>query len=726
MRLNAGTSYQTPSGRDAIRLHTGTANIFIVPEKAGIFQRPLHLMTANAGTTIPELVYVDENYVTWRLQLEAVDDCELKIIENGCTRPLKRKFIDRAQIPSVDAFSFEQTLIEHYMSAVITEDVFILKSEQAREEDRKQSLEIIRHAAEEPAPEPSEMKEEEVHRITGPVKRASRMAKCWQILAGTDRKRLAVMALLTAALGSSGIGLTWVAGQVFDGHKSIVFALLLTVYLLLSALLMKTASDSADNSARELQKDQIEACFAGREREGVGTDPRSEAVKILLLFDRVRKERKAAYEATLRFLVAAICWGCLLIFLPGAAALCAAMSVAGFAVLYSSKHTAEGDRKNAETIRMDAEADLRQFLGNMGKIRLSGAGEHALRRYYTRIAESKTAERSFWKKELLGQALARSFIAAAVIIAILITISVMIWDAGQAAMATVCSVLICLQMFTVADRIAQIDPLSYEGIKEKEEAADQENMDGLPAESCQNPDEAPLLELSHAEFAYDNRQVLQDVSLTVSEGEYLGIAGASGSGKTTLMRILTGMHSPQRGRLYYRGRAAEGEAMNLFRRHAGIVLQDDQLLRGSIRENILAGRKDVDRKTLRDAAECSLLAEEIDRMPMGYETLIDEQTETVSSGQRQKILLARALVRRPEILFLDEAESDLDEKTQRQIRENIRAQVPTGVVISHHFRSLEKCDRIIVLDQGRIAEEGTVEDLIRKKGIFFKLMRRQL
>ena len=126
--------------------------------------------------------------------------------------------------------------------------------------------------------------------------------------------------------------------------------------------------------------------------------------------------------------------------------------------------------------------------------------------------------------------------------------------------------------------------------------------------------------------------------------------------------------------------------MNLFRRHAGIVLQDDQLLRGSIRENILAGRKDIDRKTLRDAAECSLLAEEIDRMPMGYETLIDEQTETVSSGQRQKILLARALVRRPEILFLDEAESDLDEKTQRQIRENIRTQVPTGVVISHHLR----------------------------------------
>ncbi len=111
---------------------------------------------------------------------------------------------------------------------------------------------------------------------------------------------------------------------------------------------------------------------------------------------------------------------------------------------------------------------------------------------------------------------------------------------------------------------------------------------------------------------------------------------------------------------------------------------------------------------------------------MEYETLISEQTDTISAGQKQKILLARALVRRPEIIFLDEAESDLERKVQEMIHENIRKKVKTGIIVSHHLRSLSICDRIIVLDQGTIDEEGEPDELLRKKGAFFKLMKRQL
>ena len=113
-------------------------------------------------------------------------------------------------------------------------------------------------------------------------------------------------------------------------------------------------------------------------------------------------------------------------------------------------------------------------------------------------------------------------------------------------------------------------------------------------------------------------------------------------------------------------------------------------------------------------------------MPMEFETLISERAETVSAGQKQKILLARALISEPRIIFLDEAESELDKKTQDMLFENLRDSVPMGVIVSHHYRTLSKCDKIIMLDEGRIVEEGTPDELIGRKGKFYQLVRQQV
>lgn len=237
------------------------------------------------------------------------------------------------------------------------------------------------------------------------------------------------------------------------------------------------------------------------------------------------------------------------------------------------------------------------------------------------------------------------------------------------------------------------------------------------------------IEVSQVAFRYlPNRPlVLQNISLHIRSGEFVAIAGSSGSGKSTLMRMLLGFETPESGTIYYDGQDISKVDILELRRQIGVVLQESQILAGSIFHNIVgAGASHL---TLDDAWEAARMAgceEDIRALPMQMHTILPPGGGTLSGGQRQRILIARALVKKPKILFFDEATSALDNRTQRMVSEQIERLRTTRVVIAHRLSTIINADRIYVMDQGRVAQVGTYHDLIEQEGLFADLARRQL
>ncbi len=236
------------------------------------------------------------------------------------------------------------------------------------------------------------------------------------------------------------------------------------------------------------------------------------------------------------------------------------------------------------------------------------------------------------------------------------------------------------------------------------------------------------VEVSNVSFSYGEgeTQVLNNISVKAETGDYIGIVGGSGCGKSTLFQIMLGFEKPDKGVVFYDHRDLEHINKPELRKKLGVVLQEESLFTGSIYENIAVS---AEKLTLEDAwklLEEVQLKEEVEEMPMGLHTLVTESGSTISGGQKQRILLARALAHKPAVLFLDEATSALDNDTQGRIMKMLEKKRMTRIVIAHRVNTVKKCSRIFVMDQGRIAESGTYSELLRQKGIFYELAKRQL
>lgn len=236
------------------------------------------------------------------------------------------------------------------------------------------------------------------------------------------------------------------------------------------------------------------------------------------------------------------------------------------------------------------------------------------------------------------------------------------------------------------------------------------------------------IELNHVSFSYDEKmgQVIKDLSLHVQAGEYIGIVGSSGCGKSTLLKLLLGFEKPLSGKIYYDGKDIDSMDKRELQKKFGVVLQDGGLVAGSIMDNITIACPDVRLKRVKEVVRQVGLEEDIQSMPMGLYTTISEGAGTISGGQKQRILIARAIIGSPKILFFDEATSALDNVTQMRISESLEGLNATRVIIAHRLSTVMKCDRILVMEEGRIAEEGTYEELMAKGGLFSKLASRQL
>ena len=235
------------------------------------------------------------------------------------------------------------------------------------------------------------------------------------------------------------------------------------------------------------------------------------------------------------------------------------------------------------------------------------------------------------------------------------------------------------------------------------------------------------IELSNVTFSYreDMPPVLKDLSLRIRSGQYVAITGKTGCGKSTLLRILLGFEKPQKGAVYYDGHDLNRIDLKSLRSKIGTVMQNGSLFVGDIYSNIVISAPSLTLDEAWEAAETAGIAEDIRRMPMNMFTIIGEGTGGISGGQKQRIMIARAIAPKPKILMLDEATSALDNITQKQVSDSLDALKCTRIVIAHRLSTIKNCDRIIVLDEGRIAEDGTYEELIERNGLFAELVARQ-
>ena len=236
------------------------------------------------------------------------------------------------------------------------------------------------------------------------------------------------------------------------------------------------------------------------------------------------------------------------------------------------------------------------------------------------------------------------------------------------------------------------------------------------------------ISFSNVSFAYSENlpKVIDELSIEIEAGECVGIVGSSGCGKSTLIRLMLGFETPSRGNVYIDGRDLREIDLNYYRSRIGTVLQNAGLFSGDIYSNIAISKPDAGPDEVKRAVELAGLSKDMEDLPMGLHTMItDADNGAMSGGQLQRIMIARAILGQPSILIFDEATSALDNVTQKKIMEAVNGLGCTRIIVAHRLSTIEHCDKIIVMDKGRIADEGTFDELFERNELFRSLTERQ-
>lgn len=236
------------------------------------------------------------------------------------------------------------------------------------------------------------------------------------------------------------------------------------------------------------------------------------------------------------------------------------------------------------------------------------------------------------------------------------------------------------------------------------------------------------IEISHLNFRYrpDGPLILKDICLKIKPGEFVALAGPSGSGKSTLLRMLLGFEKPETGSIAYDGQDLQKLDVSALRHRIGVVLQQSSIMPGDIFHNIVGLDETA---TLADAWEAARMAgmeSDIRVMPMQMQTIIGQGGTTFSGGQRQRLMIARAIYGKPRIIFFDEATSALDNQTQQIVTESLDRLQATRIVVAHRLSTIVHADRIVVIDKGQVVQEGSYEELMKQQGPFAELAKRQI
>lgn len=259
-----------------------------------------------------------------------------------------------------------------------------------------------------------------------------------------------------------------------------------------------------------------------------------------------------------------------------------------------------------------------------------------------------------------------------------------------------------------------------------------EMLDSLPTAEISGTKSFPkkwtALQVKDLEFAYAENPVLKKVNFTLRRGEKLGIVGLSGAGKSTLFKLLLKLYDRYEGSIAFEGQELKDIRRESYLEHFSYVPQETELFNLSLKDNVtLALDQKVDEKRLKKALEIAHVKDFLHKLPQGVDSLIGEKGVKLSGGERQRVGIARAVYRNPELLFLDEATSHLDAESEGKIQETLHEffKEVTAVVIAHRLSTLKEMDRILVLSQGKVLEEGNFESLLKKEGVFYKLWKKQ-
>lgn len=360
---------------------------------------------------------------------------------------------------------------------------------------------------------------------------------------------------------------------------------------------------------------------------------------------------------------------------------------------------------------------------SMLNVKMLSLEESVRKKWDTRFAVYK---RNFTRRELLGNALSVcSFAIVNVVPLILLIISLMFaWD-GRMTLGTALAFYslsgtffslassVCTMFISIVNSTMYIDRIS--DIMDQKEV---ESNEGKPKIDIDGN-----IELENVSFRYskNSEDVLKDISLSIKKGEKVALVGRSGSGKSTLAKLLVGIYQPGSGEVYLDDHKLSEIDTSYAYRQMGIVPQEITLFNKSIYENIVANRDDITQEDVEEACRLVGIADDIESMPMRYNTIVSDMGMNFSGGQRQRLALARALAGKPKILVLDEATSALDNIYEKSISDQLQDIKVTRIVIAHRLSTVYDADKIVVVEKGQIVEVGTHEELIRKGGLYKSL-----
>jgi len=276
-------------------------------------------------------------------------------------------------------------------------------------------------------------------------------------------------------------------------------------------------------------------------------------------------------------------------------------------------------------------------------------------------------------------------------------------------------------------RTYQDAKISLERLNEIHGKEDEENQKRHFIKSVEPAKSIELLDISYRyPGAEDN--VLEKINLSIPPKKVTAIVGASGSGKTTLMKLLLKFYEPQFGQIKYDGHPLDTISPKAWREHCGVVMQEGYIFNDTIAGNIAVGQEEIDHERLISAAQKANIYEFIQTLPLRFNTVIGNEGIGISTGQKQRLFIARTIYKNPEILFFDEATSSLDAKNEREVMENLNAimEGKTVVIIAHRLSTVKNADQIVVMDKGVIVEIGTHEALLYHEGIYYNLVKNQL
>lgn len=231
------------------------------------------------------------------------------------------------------------------------------------------------------------------------------------------------------------------------------------------------------------------------------------------------------------------------------------------------------------------------------------------------------------------------------------------------------------------------------------------------------------IRFEHVSFAYQDKEVLHDITVTLPQNSLTALVGPSGSGKSTVMKLCARFYDPQQGRIFFGGMPMDEIAPESLMSHISMVFQDVYLFQDTIRNNIRFGKTDATDEEIIAAAKKACCHDFIMRLPQGYDTMVGEGGCTLSGGEKQRISIARAILKDAPVILLDEATASLDPENEVEVQKAIDSLIKgrTVIAIAHRLKTIKDADRIIVLDNGRIKEEGTHDELIKKKGLYAHL-----